>query len=277
MLLFTIETAIVRTLWGHVPLLQILFVRAVAQLAFVVPWFLREGRAVVATDRRNLHLLRGALSLATWWCYYYAAAQLSLALSTVLTFSSVLFAALLAAPLLAEKVGAMRWGATLVGFAGILAALRPQLAGAALAILAGLTSACIGAGIILTTRRLSSVERPVTVMFYIGLVTFVGIAPFAVANWSSFVWDRPLSILAIAGLGPLGMWWMIQGYRLGEASAVAPVQYVRFVWALAIGWVVFGEKPDAWMLGGGAVVVASALTLTWWEARRRRSLLIEAE
>jgi drug/metabolite transporter (DMT)-like permease len=238
----------------------------------VLPWFFRYGpRELLATERLPVHALRGSLSLASWWTYYYSVGVLPLAVSTVVSFANVPFAVALAAPLLKERVGLARWIATVAGFTGIVLAAQPAAGGADAvpAIVAGVMSACISGGIILTTRYLSSRESPRTVMVYISLVTAAGTLPLAIPQWYLFNLDLPWQAYVIVLLAPTGMWLMILGYRVGEASAIAPFGYIRLVLAAALGWYVFGEAMEGALLVGSVVVVASVIFLSVYERRRR--------
>lgn len=262
--MFCIESAVARSLSGKVPLIHLLVIRALAQLLVPLPWTLTFGLdRILRTPGRKLHLLRGSLIVGNWVVFYYAAANLPLALSTLLGFSTILWVVILAVPLLGEKVTRTRWIATLVGFAGIMLATRPSLDATTLAIGAGLLSGVVNALIVLMLRRLAVSEPPVTIMFYIGLCTTCVFVPYALLNPSPIVWEYVTQLLILVPCGPLAVWLMILAYRKAEATAIMPVQYVRYLQAIAIGWFLFGEIPDRWSLIGGTIAVGAALWLTW--------------
>jgi drug/metabolite transporter (DMT)-like permease len=175
----------------------------------------------------------------------------------------------LAAPVLKERVGAARWLATLVGFAGIVLAVQPAGVSGLPGVVAGVVSACLGGAIILTTRYLSSREQPRTVMAYISLVTAAGTLPLAVPQWDQLSFDLPPAVLVVVLLAPVSMWLMILGFRVGEASAIAPVSYFRLIVAAVLGWYFLDELPETPMLFGGLIVVGAVVFLTLYERRRR--------
>lgn len=262
--MFCIESAVARSLSGKVPLIHLLVTRALAQLILPMPWILAYGLGrIVRTPDRKIHLLRASLIVINWLLFYYAAANLPLALSTLIGFSSILWVVILAVPLLGEKVTRARWIATLVGFAGLLLATRPGLDATTLAIASGLLSGIINALIVLMLRRLASSESPVTIMFYMGLSTTLVYLPYALLNPLPIAWEYVPQLLILVPCGPLAVWFMILAYRKAEASAIMPVQYVRYLQAIAIGWFLFGEIPDRWSIIGGTIAVAAALWLTW--------------
>jgi drug/metabolite transporter (DMT)-like permease len=273
-LFFTVEAAVARSLGDKVPLAFLLVTRSLSQLLLPMPWLLRIGLGnVLTTPGRTLQLARGCLTIVSFSTFYYAAARLPLTLTTVITFSSVLWIALLAAPLLHERVGAARWASVLVGFGGILLAVRPSLQAGSGAILSALVAALAMALIVLLVRRLTASERPEVIMFYSGLCTSIAFVPFAIAAWRPIAPEHAWQLLLIVPCGPLAQWFQFKAYRVAEASAVAPVQYVRYLLAILIGWFVFDELPDRWNVAGAALVVGAALWLTWHESRRARRLI----
>lgn len=262
---FAVETAMVKALTGA-PLATVVFFRALGQVLWMVPMLLREGRGLFATRQPALQWLRGALSVASWWLFYYGFSHLPLATATVLSFTSVLFTTALAGPILGEAVRWRRWSATLLGFAGVLVVLRPDTLPVGWPVIASLASALLGAGIVLTTRHLAKTERSATIMAYIGVVAFLGSAPFALPGLGWTGWKDAALLVGMAVLGPIAMTIWIQSLRLADASIVGPVTYLRLVFAGAAGIWLFGEAPTLSLLAGSLLIVASALYITRREA-----------
>jgi drug/metabolite transporter (DMT)-like permease len=268
--LFVAETVFVKLLAGTVPVTTIVLVRAAAQILWVLPALARGGFAVLRTSHPLLHLMRGLFSLACWVLYYWSFQHLDLATATVLSFTSVLFVTALAGPVLGEVVRWRRWSATLVGFAGVVVIARPGSCGLDPAVAVALVSALFGAGIVLTTKQLSRTERTDTIMVHIGLVTFAGALPLALpALTLPEPWQAGwLALMAVAG--PAGMQLWISAFRLADASVLAPLSYVRLVFAGIAGLMLFGERPDGWTVAGSALIVGSALYITRREAALAR-------
>ncbi len=269
--ILTSEAVVVRLLAETLPIAQIVLVRCVAQLVFVLPLLLRVGRALLITNRRGLHILRSLLSLISWQAYYYGLGHLPVAFASTLGFTNALFTSLLAGPLLGERVGWRRWSATIVGFVGVLVVLRPGSAPIELPALAMIVSAMFGAAIVFVTKNLAGTERTGTIMLYIGIVTTLGALGPGVASWRTPGVDEAILLLGIAAFGPSGMWFIINGIRAGEASVIAPVQYFRLIYAVALGWLIFAEWPDAWTYAGAILIVGSTLYITRREAMIART------
>ena len=268
--IFTIEALLVRVMVARgIPVEVQVLSRALGQAVWVAPFVLSAGRGAFATRRMPLHLLRGVCSAATWGFYDWSFTYLDLATATVLSFTNVMFTTLLAGPVLGERVGPARWAGTLVGFAGVAVMLRPgadvPLVGAAIAIAAALC----WCGITLTTRSLTRTDSTLTIMAWLSVVVVACALPLTVLAW------RPLGMgdlawLAVFALVCPGIIWLVtEALRAGEASAVAPFQYIRLVLIAAAGWVLHGEVPDAWAVLGAACILGGAVVITVAEVRRR--------
>jgi drug/metabolite transporter (DMT)-like permease len=124
-------------------------------------------------------------------------------------------------------------------------------------------------GITLTSRMLARTESTSTVLAWVGLVTTLCTLPFAVAGWRPIGAPDALILVFFALFTPGIIWFVTEALRAGEASAVAPFQYLRLVVILAFGFVLFGEVPDLPALLGAAVILSGAVIVTVAEARRR--------
>jgi drug/metabolite transporter (DMT)-like permease len=198
--------------------------------------------------------------------------RLFYALAILLTPLSTASAILQSAPLLVvagaalvfgERVGLRRWLAVLVGFAGVLLIIRPGTAGFdALALLAVLGT--IGfAGRDLATRaappQLTNLQLGVT-----------GFAMLTVAGLILLVWQGTVTppdaraaglVAAATAVGVVAYMLLTAAMRTGEIGAVTPFRYTRLIFAMLLGILVFGERPDGWTLAGSAIVVAAGLVI----------------
>ena len=167
-----------------IPTAMQLFARSFGQLLWVMPLLLQAGLSVFQTDRRGLHILRGAASLLTWGFYFLSFVFLDLATATVLSFTNVMFTTLLAGPILKEVISKARWIGTLAGFLGVVLMLRPGAEISFIGVVLALASAASWCGITLTSRMLAQTERNETVLAWVGLVTSLGMLPFAISAFT---------------------------------------------------------------------------------------------
>jgi drug/metabolite transporter (DMT)-like permease len=266
---FTVEAVLLRTLGHNASTTQIVLFRCLAQIALVSGWVIASRGAILRTRRPGLQVLRALASLAAWWLYYLSFRLLDLALATTLTFATSLFVVALAAPILKEKVDGTRAVATLVGFVGVAIAAGLGRVSIEPGVIFGIGGAISGAAIVFLNRALTKSERTSTIMTYIGVVGAVATVPVAVLHWTPLTSFELMVGFAIGGLGAVGMWLTIEAYRVGEVSALAPVPYIRMIFAIVAGWVAFAEWPAGYTLAGAGLVVASALVATRAEVRRR--------
>lgn len=267
--IFAAEALAIRLMTARgIPVEVQVFARSLGQLFWVAPLIARSGLAVFGTTRPGLHLLRGASSLLTWGFYYASFGPLDLATATVLSFTNVMFTTLLAGPVLGERVDRWRWAGTMAGFVGVAVMLRPGTTVSTLGVALALASAVTWCGITLTSRVLAQQDRNTTIMAWVGLVTSVGSAPFAVMAWVPMGAVDYAILLAVACIAPGIIWLITSAYRFGEASALAPFQYLRLIFVTGFGWLFFQEVPDGWTWAGAAVILTGALIVTLAEARR---------
>ena len=270
MLLFTLEATFVKAIGPDVNAAQVALVRGVAQFAFLALWLRGRAWTMFATERPRMHLLRGFFSASGSLAYFYVFALLPMATATVVFFSSILFTTMAAGPILHEKVGWRRWSATLVGFLGILIVMRPGAVTFDWPLVVAFYLAINSSAITLSTKDLTRTEPTGTIMAWIGATTLAFCLPVALATWT-WPTTQALVLMVLVGIvGTLGQWASISAYRLADATGIAPIQYLRIVFAGAIGYWLFGEALDLWSVAGAAIVTGSAIYITVREVQLKR-------
>lgn len=240
----------------------------VAALAVVV--LPRRGWRLLATTRPWLQVGRGLANLISLMAVIVSIGLIPLAEAVAITYVGPLVILALAAPLLGERVGAVRWAAGLLGFAGMLLIIKPGSEAFRWAALLPLLAALFFALHQLGARALARTDPPVTTFAYMAVVGLVALT-FAVP----FAWRPPtpaaLGLMGLMGLaGILGHLGLIIAVRWAPVSQVAPITYVHVVMTAAVAYLLFGELPDAASLAGGAVIVAAGAGGALIEARRGR-------
>jgi len=242
----------VQVVWGYVG----------ASLIFLLAVTLARGVSPVSlarTRRPLLQVARAASLVCSLSALFVSLRYLPLAVATTVSFTAPLIIAALSGPILGERVNAKRWIAVLVGMVGALLVVRPGTDVFHWASLLTLLGAFFFALFNIATRVLGGFDRPLTTVLY----TFV-VSTALVSLAMPFVWVAPTASqwLLFAATGLLGFtahFALARSLVLADVSAVAPLHYVRLLWAIGIGLVVFGHVPDAWTLAGGALIVASGL------------------
>jgi drug/metabolite transporter (DMT)-like permease len=271
-LLLTISDALTKWLVERYSPFQIILVRNMTALPFVVALVVwTEGWAGLRSARPMIHVWRGLLTLAAAFSFILSLRTLPLAEAMALVAAAPLFIAALSAPLLGERVGALRWAAIAAGFAGVLVITRPGAATFQAASMLALAATALYALMMISARWIHQRDSARTVMLYLTLTA---------ALFSSFAvflpWPEPEALdaalfLAMAVVGTIGVTLITQAFRIAPAAVVAPFDYTALLWAGIMGWLVWGDVPDALTLWGAAIIVASGLWLVLREHKAGRS------
>ena len=188
-------------------------------------------------------------------------------------FVAPLFVTALSIIFLGEKVGLRRWIATAVGLIGVLIILRPGTGAFHPAAFFPLVSALAWACTLIMTRMMSGTERAITTMTYssiAGLLILSALVPFV---WVTPTWHDIAFGILIGVASTAGQWIVVLAFRYADASVLAPFSYTQLLWVSVLGYLIFGEVPDAYTITGAAFIVASGLYTAHRERVRRSQLL----
>jgi drug/metabolite transporter (DMT)-like permease len=266
--------ATVRSLSDELRPFELAFFRNFLALIILSIPLLRLGLKPLHSRRRGLHLLRGVLTTASMLAFFTALSMTPLAQVTALAFTAPLFATVLAIIFLGEVVRLRRWIAILIGFAGTVVILRPGVE--AIDLGAGLTlfSAATWGAAIIVTRILGRSESSHTITLYMALImTVLSFVP-ATTVWIWPSLDLYFWLFLMAAFGTVTQLCFTQSLREAETSVVLPIDFLKLIWATAIGYVLFSELPDATTLFGGAMIFASAIYIAYRESRLSRSKIV---
>ncbi len=247
--------------WYPVP--GLIWARYVINLAILLAWFAARGELHrIRTARPGIQLARGLLLASATFFYFSALRVLPIADAAAISFVLPLFVAVLAVPMLGERLDLPRAIAIFVGMAGALMIVRPGSTVFTAYSLLPVAMAVCNALYQILTRKVAGLEHPLTSLIWgaiVGSVLFSAVAPFA--------WETPQTAFHWALLGVIGLfasighYLLIRAYDYANATLLAPYTYTAMVWAIALGFAVFGHLPDGWSVGGMAVIVASGLFL----------------
>ena len=201
-----------------------------------------------------------------------AIVHLPLANTTAIFQALPLVITLGAALLFGEPVGWRRWLAITAGFIGVLIIVRPGAEGFSQFSLLALVSVVFCAARDLATRQIpAQIPSLFITLLTTAVVTATGAAIlFPLGGWTPPS-GRALALLALAAvLLLIGYQCVIMALRTGDISAVAPFRYSALLWAMLLGYLVFGDRPDAMMVTGASVIVLSGLYAFYREHLRHR-------
>jgi len=262
--LFCCNDALGKWLLGTYSVWQMLAIRSAAAMLLLAPLLWREGRAVLAAPRPGLQLVRVVLSVAESIFFFVAVTYLPLADTVTFYLAAPIYVTALSAIFLKEQVGWRRWSAVAAGFIGVMIALRPSAATLTWPALIAIVGSFSFAVFLIITRMLRGTSDAVMVggQFAAMLVVSAVVAPFG--------WIAPsgldFGLMMILGVVAMAAFACVnRSLNLAPASVVVPYQYTMIVWAVALGWMVFGGAPDAFTLGGAAIIIAGGFYVLWRE------------
>jgi len=267
-LMFAASAAVMKFEVARYPLGEVMAGRSLASLvvsaAAVLP---ATGLAAFATRRPGAHLARGLSQAVSQTFTVIALWFLPLAGATAISFSAPLFAALIALVWLKERCDWPRAAALVAGFAGVLVVARPGANSLQIGALFALMNAVMYGSVTVAVRGMTRTESTTTLLMW-------QMAVVAVCHSTLLVFGRvwlprtDVALLAASGVAnSLAQYCWTKSLRLAPASAVSPFYYLMLVWAILIGFVVWGDRPGASLIAGSAIVVAAGLALLAREAR----------
>jgi drug/metabolite transporter (DMT)-like permease len=270
---FSGMSAIIRDLSSEISPFQIAFFRNAISLIFLIPIMWRLGFEIPRGPVLKAYAIRATIGICAMWAWYSALSITPLAEAITLNFTVALWMIPVAILLLGEKVGARRWGATLVGFCGVLIVMQPGADSVNLGSLLAIFAALLFAISMALVRLLARTQRPIAIVFYMNVL----MTPFSLGP-AIAVWTMPdlsqLGWLVLVGLiATVAHFGMARALSLVEASSLIPLDFTRLPFAAAIGYFGFGEVPDVWIWPGAALIVASAIYIARREARLHRGAI----
>ena len=268
-MVFAISSAITKWLVATYAIGEVLFSRSLISLIVVALIIMpRTGLGVFQTKRLPHHAMRTFSQFVSQTCLVIAFSLMPLSGAIAINFSAPLFTVLLSMLLLKEKVGIARWSALLAGFTGVLIVTHPGTDTFQIGALFALTNAVIYGSVTAAVRGMTATESAETLtLWQLVMITgfFACLLPLGLQTPTP--WDAGL-ILVNGTLNGIGQYWWTRSLHMAPASSVSPFFYLMLVWAMLIGYVVWGDVPTAGLLIGSAIVVGSGLFLLLRETRR---------
>ena len=263
---FALNDALGKWLVADYSVGQLLFLRTIGAVFVLGPLLWRHGASLRVEDQLALHVGRILCMAADTYSFYFSTKFLPLA--DVMTFylAAPIMITALSGTLLGERVGPFRWAAVCIGFVGVVIALKPTGASFSVPALIALFGSSMFASAVTITRKLRDTHWMVLVTWQ-----FVGAGLIGGAA-SAFAWTAPglvdLGLMFLVGIVSIGCFICItKALSLAPASLLAPFHYTSIIWAVILGWAIFGDVPGANVLSGSGVIIASGLAVLYHERR----------
>jgi drug/metabolite transporter (DMT)-like permease len=244
------------------PIGQILCLRQTVALAVVLiyVWRTDAWRDLRINDRTG-QALRAILHVGGAALIVWALSALPIATVTAIVFSSPVVVLVFSMRMLGERVSWARWIAVIIGFAGVLAIIRPGGVGFEWALLIPVAAAVASGLRDLMTRRLARSDTSISVLFWASAL-MVAVTLFTIPlGWQPLTLSASIWLIVNGLLNAGAHFLMIEALRLGAAGLVSPFRYTAILWATVAGFLVWQEVPDVMTMIGAAMLVVSGVLI----------------
>ncbi len=272
MICFTGQDTCAKWLTASLPILQIVWARYVgASVIALVASRSLSRPSMLRSKRPRLQLLRSVLLFCATTANVFAVRQLQLSETATISFLTPVFVALLAGPVLGERVGVERMIAIALGFLGVVIATRPGAGAFQPIVLLAVAGVVCNAGYVLATRKLAGADSAHTTLAWTQVAGLVFLTP--ILPW---VWKQPESagtwvVMAVMGVfGATSHGMLIVAHRYASAPVLTPFTYTQLIWMIISGVVVFGDWPTRSTLIGASLVVACGAYLAIKERKGKQ-------
>ncbi|MEQ8666700.1 MAG: DMT family transporter [Rhodospirillales bacterium] len=271
-LLFASQDAITKILSTEFPVAVIVMVRFWVMIVYAMI-FMRIKRVPLRrsleSPRPYLQIFRSIVLVVEIGFFVVSVRTLSLAEIHSLMATFPLMVTAMSIPILGEKVGLRRWGAVAVGFVGVLIILRPGFGVFDIGAVYGLITAALFALYNVLTRLAGRTDSSETSFFYFSLVGVIACTVVGGFQWVPPTGTELLMMLGIGVTSSFAHLFLILALNYAAAATLQPFNYMLLVWAVIVGYVVFGDLPDLWTVVGALVIVGSGLYTIYREHARR--------
>ncbi|WP_283194749.1 DMT family transporter [Rhizobium sp. AN80A] len=266
--IFSIQDGISKHLGGAYPPVFVTMIRYWAFGLFTVLLAAKMRGGIVATARTKrpvLQVIRGLLLAAQVVVVISCFAVIGLARSQAIFSATPILIALLAIPLLGERVGWRRWTAIGAGLIGVLLILKPDSGFFDVTLLLAVLSCFLFSFYVIATRLVSRDDSSMTSFFYTGVVGAIAMTLVGPFYWTwmaptDWIWMALVCMTSIAS-----HYFLIRAYDMLDAAAVQPLTYLQLVYASIIGVTIYGETLSLNTIIGSVIVVASGIFTIWRE------------
>lgn len=269
-LCFISVTALVKYMGTALPPAQMAFLRYLLGLIFLVP-ALGALRAAHLTPRQwgffGFRGLTHGLAVITW---FYAMTQIPIADVTAMNYLAPIYVSIGAALFLGEKLAFRRIAAIVAALIGALIILRPGFREVSPGHLAMLFTAIAFGGSYLSAKVMAGEVKPSVVVAMLSIFVTIVLAPFAWAVWVTPTLMDLALLFCVACFATAGHYTMTLAFAAAPLTVTQPITFTQLIWAVLLGYFVFDESIDIWVLTGGLIILASVTFITWREAVLKR-------
>ena len=261
---FVIMHSAAKYLSEQIHIFEISFLRCALVIVVLAPIIFKKGKSIFITEQPKFQIYRIITNSIAMLCFFYGLTLTTLSQVTALNLTVPIFTTLLAFLFLKEKLRKHRLFALFIGFLGTIIVLRPDISINIGGILI-LISALIWSVSLIFIKRLTETDSSVTISLYAGVgmipATFVAAYPYLIMpNLYQFS-----IIFFIAITGTIAQTLLNSAFKRGELAILLPLDYLKLIWSVLIGYTIFVESTPYTLWIGGFLIVGASSYIAWKE------------
>ena len=269
--LFPVMNGLVQVLSPRYSTEQLVWARVTSHFLFILALFgTTFGIGVLRTKQLKWQIGRSMVLLMSTGLFFTGVKHLPLATASSISFTAPFIVALLAWPMLGERVSRARFVAVAIGFLGVLIVMRPGSEVQHWASLLILGSAACYAIYQVVTRLLAGYDLPETSAIYSAIVGTVAMSLLVPFFWTTpLTWADAGLMFSLGIIGGLGHYCVARAMVYAPANVIAPFAYWQMIGAVIVGYIITGLLPDLSTWIGAGIIVGGGLYIAWCETGRR--------
>lgn len=252
--------AVVRSLVQEIHPLVLVFFRTLFGIFLILPLFLKDGLQSLQTNQLSLYTLRGILSISSVFLTFFALHHIPLADAVAYSYLTPIFAMIFAVFFLNEQLYKTHILAICIAFIGAMVLLRPDFQSVNIGILASVGAALSFAGTLICMKFLTRKDRPKLVAIYGYIIPLPLSLMFALPYWqwpdSPAIWGLLLLMSLLSVIAHLSM---TQALSRADMGMIMPFDFIRLIFAAALGSVFFQDSLDWMSILGGIIILAASI------------------
>ena len=269
-LMFALMTGIVRYIGSSLPSMEAAFIRYFFGVLLILPPMIRHWHGPLIPIKIKTYAFRGLLHGVGVILWFYAMARIPMAEVTAIGYVAPIFVTIGAALFLGEKLRIRRVMGILAGLMGALIILRPGFQDINLGQLAQLCAAPLFAASFLMAKRLTDTDNSAMIVGMLSIGCTITLLPGALLQWQPPTLPELGWLALTAVFATIGHYAVTRAFQAAPITLTQPINFLQLVWAAIIGYLVFSEVPDQFVIFGGALIVGATTYISHRELRQSR-------
>ena len=241
--------------------LQVVFFRAIGTWIFIFPFMVKHKIPIKGKNVKAL-LSRGIVGVLSLVCFFIAVQRIPLGSAISIRYLGPIFGAVMAYYWLREKVNWMQWLSFVVAFSGVILLKGFDIRIDYISLSLLLISAVLVGGVFVLIRYLSDKEHYLTIINYF-MMCSLALSLCFMQHWRLPIGEEWYSVCGIGIFGLIGQIYMTRAFETEETSVLAPFKYMELIYAIIMGYIMFGETYELLPMMGIILIIGGMLSNVW--------------